>query len=113
MLSSGHGFESERRYNIEYPISSSVTSISDGIISRDLNVVILKKDTMAFKTGSSYPSDSDFFSEEPIIEGPSDNVGAADAIAENSFPEAGSPPLAPQTINFSSDIFFKNFHQKL
>ncbi|MEC7786047.1 MAG: peptidoglycan-associated lipoprotein Pal [Nitrospinota bacterium] len=35
--------------------------------------------------GSS--SASDFFSEEPIIEGPSDNVGAADAIAENSFPE--------------------------
>ena len=36
--------------------------------------------------GSS--SDTDFFSEEPIIEGPGDNVGAgADAIAENSFPE--------------------------
>ena len=36
--------------------------------------------------GSS--SDTDFFSEEPIIEGPGDNVGAGvDAIAENSFPE--------------------------
>ena len=61
MLSSGHGFEAEQQRDIEYPISSSIISISDGIIPRDLNVVILKKDTVTFKTGSTYPSDSDFF----------------------------------------------------